>query len=83
MYGYHGAGLAEERGTAHKIDIVSGTLGKAYGLVGGYIASSGKLVLLTNMLSSVNFDIVHVRINSKTPVYPTIWGNRKRCGKSG
>ena len=50
LYGYHGAGLAEERGTAHKIDIVSGTLGKAYGLVGGYIASSGKLVLLTNML---------------------------------
>ena len=44
LYGYHGAGLAEERGMAHKIDIVSGTLGKAYGLVGGYIASTGNLL---------------------------------------
>ena len=44
LYGETGAGLAEEQGIAHKIDIVSGTLGKAYGLVGGYIASSGTLL---------------------------------------
>ncbi|KAL0833056.1 hypothetical protein ABMA28_001169 [Loxostege sticticalis] len=44
LYGKHGAGIGEERGLQHKIDIVSGTLGKAYGNVGGYIAGSSLLV---------------------------------------
>lgn len=44
LYGDHGAGIGEERGLQHKIDIVSGTLGKAYGNVGGYIAGSSLLV---------------------------------------
>ena len=44
LYGANGAGLGEELGLANKIDIVSGTLGKAYGLVGGYIAGSGPIV---------------------------------------
>lgn len=44
LYGKHGAGIGEERGVEHLIDIVSGTLGKAYGNVGGYIAGSALLV---------------------------------------
>ncbi|XP_049869845.1 5-aminolevulinate synthase, erythroid-specific, mitochondrial [Pectinophora gossypiella] len=44
LYGKHGAGIGEERGLQDKIDIVSGTLGKAYGNVGGYIAGSALLV---------------------------------------
>jgi 5-aminolevulinate synthase len=56
MYGPHGAGVAEHldyeshlaghtRGTImERIDIITGTLGKAYGCVGGYIAGSAKLV---------------------------------------
>lgn len=44
LYGKHGAGIGEERGIQHKIDIVSGTLGKAYGNVGGYIAGSTLLI---------------------------------------
>ncbi|KAL2260340.1 hypothetical protein VTK26DRAFT_5669 [Humicola hyalothermophila] len=56
MYGPHGAGVAEHldfeahaqgrpRGTImDRIDIITGTLGKAYGCVGGYIAGSAKLV---------------------------------------
>lgn len=44
LYGKHGAGIAEERDLQKKIDIVSGTLGKAYGNVGGYIAGSSLLV---------------------------------------
>ncbi|CAF4959133.1 5-aminolevulinate synthase, erythroid-specific, mitochondrial [Pieris napi] len=44
LYGKHGAGIGEERGIEHMIDIVSGTLGKAYGNVGGYIAGSSLLV---------------------------------------
>ncbi|KAK4177059.1 putative mitochondrial 5-aminolevulinate synthase precursor [Triangularia setosa] len=56
MYGPHGAGVAEHldfeahaqgkpRGTImERIDIITATLGKAYGCVGGYIAGSTKLV---------------------------------------
>ncbi|MFN3827959.1 MAG: 5-aminolevulinate synthase [Micavibrio sp.] len=38
LYGSRGAGVAEEMGVMHRIDIIEGTFGKAYGLVGGYVA---------------------------------------------
>ena len=40
MYGKNGSGVAEELGLQNSIDIIQGTLGKAYGTMGGYIASS-------------------------------------------
>jgi len=44
MYGKHGGGVAEELGLDHEIDVINGTLGKAYGVHGGYIAGDSQFV---------------------------------------
>ena len=44
LYGPHGGGKVEELGLQSRIDIVNGTLGKAYGVQGGYIAADADVI---------------------------------------
>jgi 5-aminolevulinate synthase len=44
MYGPAGAGIAAREGVLHRIDVVEGTLAKAFGCLGGYIAASTNII---------------------------------------
>ena len=44
MYGDHGAGIAERDGVMAEVDIIEGTLAKAFGVMGGYIAADTEII---------------------------------------
>ncbi|QDM25333.1 5-aminolevulinate synthase [Tardiphaga sp. vice304] len=44
MYGPRGGGIAEREGVMHRIDVLEGTLAKAYGCLGGYIAANRDII---------------------------------------
>jgi 5-aminolevulinate synthase len=52
LYGAHGAGYLEHLGVQDRVDIVNGTLGKAFGVTGGYIAADSVVVDAIRLVAS-------------------------------
>lgn len=52
MYGPRGGGVCEARGLMDRIDIIQGTLAKAYGMIGGYIAADDVIIDAVRSMAS-------------------------------
>ena len=52
MYGNRGGGIAERQGLMNELDVIEGTLAKAYGTMGGYIAANKEIIDVVRSFAS-------------------------------
>ncbi|XP_076261955.1 5-aminolevulinate synthase isoform X2 [Rhynchophorus ferrugineus] len=71
LYGEHGAGIGERDHVMHKMDMISGTLGKAFGNIGGYVAGNGVLI---DMIRSYGAGFIFT-----TSLPPTVLAGAKKA----
>ncbi|ESN96631.1 hypothetical protein HELRODRAFT_189320, partial [Helobdella robusta] len=80
LYGEHGAGIGERDGLLDQMDIISGTLGKAFGNMGGYIAASAKMV---DAMRSYGAGFIFTTSLPPTILYGTLASVRVLKGEEG
>jgi len=85
LYGPRGAGVAAAQGSMHRIDIVEGTLAKAFGVMGGYIAASTDswIAFALSRRDSFSPPPSHRRCGGRAGLDPPSQGQRCRAPGAG